>query len=237
MIKHYPFDELGKASHGWLTSSHHFSFADYYNPARMGFGTLRVINDDWVKPNTGFPTHAHRNMEIISFIRSGAITHKDSKGNKGLTPVGEVQVMSAGTGISHSEYNLSKEPLTFYQIWIEPNKHNVEPRWESNLYSKDGDNNELPLIVSGYPEDKNEALYINQLARIYGGKLKKGVQYIQNIDHQMYVLASSGKIKVSDNQTSIVMHKGDGAEVTEQKLITIEVLEDSEFILIDSPAH
>lgn len=237
MIKHYPFNKLGKANHGWLKSNHHFSFADYYNPARMGFGTLRVVNDDWVKANTGFPTHAHRNMEIISFIRTGAITHKDSEGNKGLTPTGEVQVMSAGTGISHSEYNLSKEPLTFYQIWIEPNKHNVKPRWESKPFSDTSNSTELPLLVSGYPEDKNNTLYINQLARIYGGKLKKGVKYVQNIDHQMYLLTSTGKIKVSDNQASIVMHKGDGAEISKQKSVTIEALEESEIILIDTPVN
>ncbi|MEH6454453.1 MAG: pirin family protein [Psychromonas sp.] len=236
MIEHYEFKNLGKANHGWLESSHHFSFADYYNPARMGFGVLRVVNDDWVKPGTGFPTHPHKNMEIISFIRSGAIMHKDSQGNKGITPAGEVQVMSAGTGISHSEYNLSKEALTFYQIWIEPNKHNVKPRWESKPFSNSSDSTELPLLVSGYPEDANNTLYINQLARIYGGKLKKGVKYTQNIDHQMYVLASTGKIKVSDNQTSIVMQKGDGAEITKQKVVTIEVLADSEIILIDAPA-
>ena len=237
MIKHYEFKNLGKANHGWLESSHHFSFADYYNQARMGFGTLRVINDDWVKAGTGFPTHPHRNMEIVSFIRSGAITHKDSEGNKGITPAGEVQVMSAGTGISHSEYNLSKEPLTFYQIWIEPNKHNVKPRWESKPFSNTSNSTELPLLVSGYPEDKNNTLYINQLARIYGGKLKKGVQYVQNIEHQMYVLASTGKIKVSDNQTSIMMRHGDGAEISKQKRVTIEVLEDSEMILIDAPVN
>jgi len=130
-IKHYPYKSLGHADHGWLKSKHHFSFANYYNPARMGFGKIRVINDDWVEPGTGFPSHPHRNMEIISFIRSGEITHKDSTGNKGITKTGEVQVMSAGTGIVHSEYNRTKDPLTFYQIWIETNKQNVEPRWES----------------------------------------------------------------------------------------------------------
>lgn len=122
MIKHYKYDELGYANHGWLKSKHHFSFANYYNPSRMAFGKLRVVNDDWVEPGTGFPSHPHRNMEIISFIRSGAITHQDSTGNKGVTKSGEIQVMSAGTGIVHSEYNRTQKPLTLYQIWIEPNK-------------------------------------------------------------------------------------------------------------------
>ncbi|MEZ9890648.1 pirin family protein [Vibrio breoganii] len=236
MIKHYEFKSLGKANHGWLESSHHFSFASYYNPARMGFGVLRVVNDDWVKPGTGFPTHPHQNMEIISFVRSGSITHKDSVGNKGITPAGEVQVMSAGTGISHSEYNLSEEALTFYQIWIEPNKHNVKPRWESKVFSSESDENSLPLLVSGYPEDEGKALFINQSARVYGGIIKKGTRFTQGIDQQMYVLASSGSFKVIDNNTEVVMQKGDGAEVTKQKEITIEALQDSEVILLDVPA-
>lgn len=237
MIKHYTFKKFGKANHGWLKSSHHFSFAHYYNPERMGFGTLRVVNDDWVAPGTGFPTHPHRNMEIISFIRTGSITHKDSAGNKGLTSAGEVQVMSAGTGISHSEYNLSKEPLTFYQIWIEPNKHNVKPRWDSKPFSLKASNNQLPLLVSGYPEDKNSALFINQLARIYGGNVSKGAQFELAIDHQAYVLASKGQFKITDNQTTALMNKGDSAEVTKQKIITLTALQDSEIIVIDAPAN
>ena len=235
MIKHYPLQKLGKANHGWLESKHHFSFASYYNPARMGFGTLRVVNDDWVAPKSGFPTHPHQNMEIISFVRTGSITHQDSAGHKGVTPAGEVQVMSAGTGISHSEYNLTKDPLTFYQIWIEPNKRNVKSRWESKVFTGESDGTGLPLLVSGYPEDEGEALFINQFARVYGGKLKKGMKYTQDVDHQMYVLASSGEIKITDNQTELIMQKGDGAEVTKQKCLTIEALQDSEVILLDVP--
>ncbi|PKG39788.1 pirin family protein [Psychromonas sp. Urea-02u-13] len=237
MISHNKFTALGKANHDWLVSSHHFSFAHYYNPARMGFGTLRVVNDDWVKPGTGFPTHAHKNMEIISFVRSGSITHKDSVGNKGVTLTGEVQVMSAGTGIAHSEYNLSKSPLTFFQIWIEPNKHNVKPRWESKVFSGECDAHSLPLLVSGYPEDEGNVLFINQLARIYGGKVKKGTRFTQTINQQMYVLASSGSFKIMDNHTEVIMQKGDGAEITKEKEIIIEALQDSEMIFMDVPTH
>ncbi|MEZ9141577.1 MULTISPECIES: pirin family protein [unclassified Shewanella] len=237
MIKLYAFNELGKADHGWLKSSHHFSFANYYNPQRMGFGVLRVVNDDWVQSGTGFPTHPHQDMEIVSFVRTGSITHKDSAGNKGVTPAGEVQVMSAGTGIAHSEYNLTKDPLTFYQIWIEPNKRNVEPRWDTKQFSNENNTNGLPLLVSGFPEDEGSALFINQLARVYGGVLKKGTRFTQKIEQQMYVLASSGSFKVIDDQTEVVMQKGDGAEVTLQKTITIEVLEDSEVILLDVPVN
>jgi len=249
MIKHYPFQQIGKANHGWLKANHHFSFANYYNPKRMGFGVLRVVNDDWVAAGTGFPAHPHRNMEIITFVRSGAVTHQDNTGNKGVTLAGEVQVMSAGSGITHSEYNLTKEPLTLFQIWIEPNKQNVKPRWGSKLFSENTDtinntatfhhtdNTKLPLLVSGYPGEQDNALFINQAARIYGGKIKKGTQFTHSIEHQAYILASSGEFELIDNQRAILMNKGDGAEVTRQKEITIKALSDAEIIIIDAPAQ
>ena len=242
MIKHYPFQQLGKTDHHWLKANYHFSFAHYYNPRRMGFGTLRVINDDWVAPNSGFPAHPHKNMEIITFVRSGEVAHQDSKGNKGITTSGEVQVMSTRTGITHSEYNLSKEPLTLFQIWIEPNKHNVKPRWDSKLFSENTDtlnhidNAALPLLVSGYPDEQDNALFINQAARIYGGKVKKGTLFTHSIEHQAYVLASSGEFELIDNRRVVMMNKGDGAEVTKQQKVTIKALSDAEIIIIDAPA-
>lgn len=233
MIKHYPYKSLGSANHGWLKSKHHFSFANYYNPSRMGFGKLRVVNDDWVEQGMGFPSHPHRNMEIISFIRSGALTHQDSTGNKGTTKAGEVQVMSAGTGIVHSEYNRTKNPLTFYQIWIETNKTDVTPRWESKKFPTE-QLSALTLLVSGYPEDKNKALFINQETRIYGGKLAKGTVFEHNIDHQAYILASAGMFKVEDNSKIIIMNTGDGAEVTQSTTILLRALTDCEVIIIDT---
>lgn len=233
MLTHYPKNSLGHADHGWLKSKHHFSFANYYNPARMGFGTLRVVNDDWVAPGMGFGAHPHRNMEIISFIRSGAITHQDSMGNKGITEQGEVQVMSAGTGITHSEYNLTDEPLTFYQIWIQSNQHNVEPRWESKKFPTQATST-LSLLVSGYPKDEDSALFINQQARIYGGKLAKGTSITQPIDHQAYVLASAGEFSINDESASVNMNKGDGAEVTQTKTITLTATTECELIIIDT---
>jgi len=237
MIKHYPYKSLGGANHGWLKSKHHFSFANYYNPARMGFGKLRVVNDDWVEPGTGFPSHPHRNMEIISFIRSGEITHQDNTGNKGITKTGEVQVMSAGTGILHSEYNRSKEPLTFYQIWIETNKQNVEPRWESKKF-RTQQSSELTLLASGYDEDKGKALFINQAARIYSGKVAKGTIIDHDIDHQAYILASDGMFKVEDglgnNAETVTMNKGDGMEVTKSNSIRLRATTDCEIIIIDT---
>jgi len=233
MLKHYPYKSLGNANHGWLKAKHHFSFARYYNPTRMGFGKLRVVNDDWIEPGTGFPSHPHRNMEIISFIRSGAITHQDSTGNKGITKAGEVQVMSAGTGIVHSEYNRTKDPLTLYQIWIETNKHDVEPRWESKMF-RTNESSELTLLASGYPEDKGNVLFINQEARIYGGKLAKGSVVEHNIKHQAYILASDGMFKVEDNSGSVTMNKGDGMEVTQSNSITLRASTDCEIIIIDT---
>lgn len=239
MIKHYPYKSLGNANHGWLKSKHHFSFANYYNSTRMGFGKLRVVNDDWVEPGTGFPSHPHRNMEIISIIRSGAVTHQDSEGNKGITKAGEVQVMSAGTGILHSEYNKTKEPLTFYQIWIETNKNDVTPRWESKKFpTKQA--NALTLLASGYAEDKNAALFINQEARIYGGTLAKGTIVEHDLTHQAYILASSGMFKVeaipntSSKTKAITMNKGDGAEVTQSNSIILRATTDCEIIIIDT---
>jgi redox-sensitive bicupin YhaK (pirin superfamily) len=233
MIKHYLYKSLGSANHGWLKSKHHFSFANYYNPSRMGFGKLRVVNDDWVEQGMGFPSHPHRNMEIISFIRSGALTHQDSTGNKGTTKAGEVQVMSAGTGIVHSEYNRTKNPLTFYQIWIETNKIDVAPRWESKKFPTE-QLSALTLLVSGYPADKNKALFINQETRIYGGKLAKGTVIEHNIDHQAYILASAGMFKVEDSSKIITMNAGDGAEVTQSTTILLRALIDCEVIIIDT---
>lgn len=241
MIKHYPYRNLGDANHGWLKSKHHFSFADYYNPDRMGFGKLRVVNDDWVEAGTGFPSHPHRNMEIISFIRSGAITHQDSTGNKGITKAGEVQVMSAGTGIVHSEYNRTQDPLTFYQIWIETNKQNVEPRWESKKFPTQ-QTDTLTLLASGYSkadDEKNSGpLFINQEARIYGGKLAKGTMIEHVIHHQAYILASNGTFTIEDtagNQiNNITMNKGDGAEITQSNSIMLKATTDCEIIIIDT---
>jgi len=237
MITVYLFSTLGKANHGRLKSSHHFSFANYYNPRRMGFGTLLVVNDDWVKPGFGFPPHPHRNMEIISYVRSGAITHEDNKGHKGVTKNGEVQVMSAGRGVVHSEYNRSKDPLTFYQIWIKTNKMNIEPRWESKQFPNIPVEDALPMLVSGYSEDKNKALFINQKARIFGGKISKGAVIEHAIEHQVYVLASDGCFEVSDTEFKKTLNKGDGAEVTMSKTLTLTALTNCEIVLIDAAAQ
>ena len=159
MITHHPFNKLGGAHHGWLDAKHHFSFANYFDPKKLSHGELLVINDDRIAPHTGFDTHPHRDMEIITYVRKGAITHKDNKGNKGRTTAGNVQVMSAGTGIFHSEYNLEDEETNIYQIWILPNAKSVPPRWDAAEFPKEPVSTNLPLLVSG---DGKAPLQIHQ---------------------------------------------------------------------------
>lgn len=233
MITTYPYETLGHADHGWLDARHHFSFARYWNESRMGFGTLRVINDDRVAAHKGFNTHPHDNMEIITYVRSGAITHRDSMGNEGHTKAGDVQVMSAGSGVAHSEYNHEDENTTLYQIWIEPNARGVTPRWDAKEFPKEFVENALPVLVSGRPEHKDTALFIHQDAAISGGRLQKGTSLKQAIKHQAYVLAAEGSFKINDS----VLNKGDGAEIVKESEITITALHDSEIIIIDVPEN
>lgn len=229
MITLYPYSELGHADYGWLNAHYHFSFSSYRNPARTGFGKLLVINDDIVQPGKGFDTHSHQDMEIITYVRKGAITHRDSKGNEGRTEAGDVQVMSAGTGISHSEYNLEDEATNLYQIWIEPNKKGVAPGWDAAVFPKEPANNALTLLVSG---DGKAPLTIHQDACIYAGRINEGTSIRHPIHSQAYILASEGTLKVDD----VTIQKGDGAEVTGQDYIQITALSDAEILVIDVPA-
>ena len=228
MITIQRYHQLGHADHGWLSARYHFSFANYYNPERMGFGVLRVINDDVIQAGTGFGKHPHRNMEIITYVRKGAITHKDSQGNQGRTVAGDVQVMSAGTGIFHSEYNLESEDTNLYQIWIEPNQLGVTPCWDAHAFPKQNEHNELILLVSG---DQDAPLFIHQDARIYAGKLPENVSIEQPIKHQAYVLVSEGEIEI-DGQTA---HKGDGIQITDQPSVSFKTNEAAEILLLDVP--
>ena len=230
----YPYARLGHADHGWLDARHHFSFADYRDAGRMGFGVLRVINDDRVAAGTGFGTHPHRDMEIITYVRQGAITHRDSLGNAGRTAAGDVQVMSAGTGVLHSEHNLEAEDTRLYQIWIVPNQQGVPPRWEARAFPKTwvADGGALPLLVSGRPEDAGkDALLIHQDAAIFGGRLLAGATVRQPIKYQAYVLASVGSVTIG-GQT---LHQGDGAEITGTDTLTLHAGTDAEVLVIDVP--
>jgi quercetin 2,3-dioxygenase len=227
-----PYANLGHANHGWLDAQHHFSFASYYNPKRMGLGTLRVINDDRIAAGKGFGTHPHSNMEIITYVRRGAITHKDSMGNVGRTAAGDVQVMSAGTGVAHSEYNLEEVETQLYQIWIEPNVQNVPPRWEAAAFPKTPVVDCLDLLVSGQKQHENtDALFIHQDAAIYGGNLTKGTTLTQPLKHQSYILASRGSFTVN----GVTLQQGDGAEVTDARVLSITALTDAEILVLDVP--
>ena len=226
MIQPIFYDQLGQANFGWLAAKHHFSFGQYHDSQRMGFGKLRVINDDIIKPHSGFDTHPHRDMEIITYVRQGAISHKDSRGNSGRTEAGDVQVMSAGTGIFHSEHNHEDVDTNLYQIWIEPNKLGVEPRWDSHEFPSESNEDELTLLVSG---DKNAPLFIHADAKIFAGNIVAGNEITQKLDKDGYLLVSKGSVLVGD----IKLGKGDAAEITQQSEVAIIAEEDSEVLLID----
>ena len=173
MIDRRPFKQLGGANHGWLDAKHHFSFADYYDPARMGWGALRVWNDDTIAAGTGFPPHPHHEMEIITYVREGAITHQDSLGNTGRTEAGDVQVMSAGSGVGHSEYNLEPGATRIFQIWIEPKLRGEAPSWGAKPFPKGERSGRFVTLASGF-EDDADALPIRADGRVVGATLKAG---------------------------------------------------------------
>lgn len=231
MIDKRPFASLGHANHGWLNARHHFSFADYHDPARMGWGAIRVWNDDEIAPQAGFPPHPHADMEIITYVRKGAITHKDSMGNTGRTGAGDVQVMSAGTGVRHAEYNLEDETTTLFQIWVYPRERGGAPSWGAKPFPKGDRSGKLVVLASGYDEDA-EALRIRADARLLGATLKAG----ESVTHQVgdgrhaYLVAAIGKIEI-DGQ---VFEARDGAAITGGSPVTITAIEDSEIVLVDS---
>ena len=230
MKTHYTFDSLGGADHGWLNAKHHFSFANYYNPNKMSFGELLVINDDRIAPNTGFGKHPHDNMEIITFVRKGAISHEDSQGNKGKTTAGNVQVMSAGTGIMHSEHNHEDEETNIYQIWIKPKSRDIEPKWGSAEFSTESTKDKLKLLVSG---NDDAPLQIHQDARIYTGTFKDQTTLNHIIKGQAYLLVSKGVIKIDNIKAS----KGDGIAIKDEKEITFECHPNTEIIIIEVPGE
>ncbi len=232
MLIHYPHNTLGHANHGWLDARHHFSFGGYYNPERMGFGALRVINDDRIQAGRGFAPHPHDNMEIITYVRSGAISHKDSEGNEGRTAAGDVQVMSAGTGIRHSEHNHEPVDTTLFQIWIEPREQGVKPRWDAKEFPKEPVTDKLALLVSGFKEDEGrDALMIHQDARIYGGRLAAGTKITHKLRQQAYLLVSEGRVLLDGH----LIERGDGVEITEKESIALEADRGAEVLVIEVP--
>ncbi len=231
MIEPRPFAGLGGADHGWLKAKHHFSFASYYDPKRMGWGPLRVWNDDQIAPNTGFPPHPHADMEIITYVREGAITHQDSLGNKGRTAAGDVQVMSAGSGVRHAEYNLEPVGTRIFQIWIEPDRRGGAPTWGAKPFPKSDRSGRFVALASGFESDA-EALPIRAQARVLGATLVKGesVSYPIGSDRHGYLVPAVGTVEVN-GQT---IGPRDGAAIHKEAVLTITALEDAEIVLVDA---
>jgi redox-sensitive bicupin YhaK (pirin superfamily) len=229
MIDIRPFNSLGHANHGWLDAHHHFSFANYYDPARMGWGRIRVWNDDTIGAQSGFPPHPHRDMEIVTYVRTGAITHQDSMGNKGRTAAGDVQVMSAGTGVMHAEYNLEDEATTLFQIWIETDKPSAEPSWGAMPFPKESRSGAFQLLASGNAEDG--ALTINADAKVLGATLGAGQTIAIDADPNRHLyLVPSGRVRVNGVDAS----PRDGVAITGESRVEIVADDDSELVLVDA---
>jgi quercetin 2,3-dioxygenase len=231
MIDIRPFSSLGAFQNDWLNAKHHFSFGQYYNPQRMGLGALRVWNDDEVAPGTGFGAHPHKDMEIITFVRQGAITHQDSLGNEGATRAGDVQVMHAGTGITHAELNKESEATRLFQIWITPDETGVKPGWGAKEFPRSTGQG-LQILASGRATDKDSGalpLYAN--AAVLAAKLAAGerAQYTLPAGRAAYLVAATGEIKVN----GVRAHARDGVALHEEPEIEIEALEAAEIVLVD----
>lgn len=231
MIDIRPYDGLAHRDHGWLDTRFHFSFSDYYDPARMGWGNLRVWNDDLIAPKAGFPPHPHNDMEIITFVRTGAITHKDSLGNTGRTDAGDVQVMSAGTGVVHAEYNLEDEATSLFQIWIKPDKVGEAPDWGMREFPRGDRSGKWVIVASGEPE-KDGSLPIRSDARVLAATLAAGdtVTYEASSLRHQYLVAASGRIRVNGEEAQAK----DGIAITGVETIEVEAIDDTEVVMVDS---
>lgn len=232
-IERRPFASLGHADHGWLNARHHFSFANYHDPARMGWGAIRVWNDDEIAANSGFPAHPHRDMEIVTYVRSGAITHQDSMGNTGRTGAGDVQVMSAGTGVRHAEYNLEPGTTTLFQIWIEPRASGGAPSWGAKPFPKGDRSGRFVTLASGFAGDiDGGALPIRADARVMGATLKAGdgVTHAIGDGRHVYLVPATGAIEID----GVLVDARDGAALSGGRTVTITALDDAEIVLVDS---
>lgn len=231
MIEHRPFEGLGGANHGWLDAKHHFSFSNYYDPQRMDWGQLRVWNDDTIAPGTGFPPHPHSDMEIITYVREGAITHQDNLGNVGRTEAGDVQVMSAGSGIRHAEYNLEKETTRIFQIWIEPTQRGGPPAWGARPFPKGDRAGQFVTLASGFAEDR-DALPIRTDARILGATLKAGesTEYALGEARRGYLVPATGTVEVN----GVKLNARDGAAIRQEAVLTVRAIDDAELVLVDA---
>jgi quercetin 2,3-dioxygenase len=231
MIELRPFESLGAANHGWLDAHHHFSFANYHDPDRVHWGDLRVWNDDTIAPGTGFPPHPHRDMEIITYVREGAITHEDNLGNKGRTEAGDVQVMSAGTGVRHSEYNREIVTTRIFQIWIIPEANGGEPSWGAKPFPKGDRSGHFVTLASGFEND-GDALPIRSRSRVLGATLKAGetVEYSLGTGRSAYLVPATGKVRVDET----IANARDGVAIADLETFTVTAIEDSELVLVDA---
>ena len=230
MIDIRPFASLGHADHGWLDARHHFSFANYYDPGRMGWGRIRVWNDDRIAARSGFPPHPHRDMEIITYVRTGAISHRDSMGNEGRTVAGDVQVMSAGTGVTHSEFNLEDEDTTLFQIWIESDRPGASPGWAAMPFPKEAREGKFVTLASGDPDDGTPTIHAD--ARLLGATLAAGGSITIEPDpaRHLYMVASA---PVTVN--GVEAGARDGIAITGEDRIEVHAGEtDAELVLVDA---
>lgn len=230
MLAIRPADDRGLANLGWLNSRHTFSFGHYYDPQFMGFGPLRVINEDRVKPSQGFGTHGHSDMEIISYVLDGALEHKDSLGTGSIIRPGDVQRMTAGTGVRHSEYNASStDPVHFLQIWIIPEKNGLEPSYEQKAFSDDEKRGQLRLV--GSRDGRDGSVMIHQDVDLYASLLgaNDSVSYELGEDRNGWVQVARGSVRLDDNELSA----GDGVALKGARTLTFEGVGDAEILLFD----
>jgi redox-sensitive bicupin YhaK (pirin superfamily) len=230
MIQVQPFDRLGRFRNEWLNARHHFSFGEYHDPARMGVGGLRVWNDDEIAPGRGFDPHPHREMEIITYVREGAITHQDNLGNRGQTVAGDVQVMHAGTGIVHAEYNLEKTPTRIFQIWVLPGRHGVAPGWGTRTFPRQVEGS-LAALADGRPEADGSALPLYADAAVFAGTLCRGQSVRQTLrpGRAAYLVPATGAVTVN----GVTVNTRDGAAITGETALDIAAVADAEVVLVE----
>ena len=231
MIERRPFNRLGVANHGWLDAKHHFSFASYNEPQRMGWGALRVWNDDTIAAKSGFPPHSHSDMEIITYVREGAITHRDNLGNEGRTEAGDVQVMSAGSGITHAEYNVEPGTTRIFQIWIIPDQQGQPPSWGERSFPVGDRSGRFVALASGFKEDA-DALPLRTNARVLGATLKAGetAEYMMAEGRYGYLVPARGSVELN----GVKLDARDGAAIRDEALLRVTALEDAELVLVDT---
>ena len=225
--------DRGYADHGWLKSFHTFSFADYFDPQHVEFGPLRVINEDRVQPGAGFGTHGHRDMEIISYVLSGELAHKDSMGNGSTIRPGDVQRMSAGSGVRHSEFNpSSRDPVHFLQIWIQPDRHGIEPGYEEKRFSVQEKRGQLRIIAS--PDQADGSVLIHQDARVYAGLFEAAETATLNVKagRKIYVHVARGSVTAND----VVLNAGDALKLTDAEELVLKQGDQAEVLVFDLPS-